>query len=143
VNTDFFDKIGPNLSIDAMDPAKTGVWQALCAFEKKKAVVIPGRLAVGFQAVGARLLPPGLDDEISWKRLAQSHEGGGRLTLSPIVRAWRLGRPLRRSQSGMNSMLRGGSAWRAKNSRQSSSSSSGKKTEVLSVSWTMGSTAIE
>ena len=57
VKTAFFDKIGSKLSVGAMDSAESIVKQALSAFEKRKAVVIPGRFAVRFQAFGTRLFP--------------------------------------------------------------------------------------
>ena len=57
VETAFFDKIGSKLSRDAMDSPERIVTQTLAAFEKRKAVLVPGRVAIRLQAFATRLFP--------------------------------------------------------------------------------------
>ena len=57
VETAFFDKIGSKLSKDAMDSPDRIVTQALAAFDKRRAVLVPCRAAIRLQAFATRLFP--------------------------------------------------------------------------------------
>jgi short-subunit dehydrogenase len=60
VKTAFWDKIGSDLSTNVMDSPDQIVRQALAAFERGKAVLVPGRASIRLQAFATRLLPRAL-----------------------------------------------------------------------------------
>jgi short-subunit dehydrogenase len=60
VKTAFWDKIGSDLSTDVMDAPEQIVQQALAAFERGKAVLVPGRASIRLQAYATRLIPRAL-----------------------------------------------------------------------------------
>jgi short-subunit dehydrogenase len=57
VATPFFAKMNPKLKTKQMDQPAAIVREILTAFEKKKRVVVPGKLKVWLGTFGARLLP--------------------------------------------------------------------------------------
>ena len=57
VETAFFDKIGSKLPKDAMDSPERIVTQTLSAFDKRQAVLVPGRASNRMQAFATRLFP--------------------------------------------------------------------------------------
>jgi short-subunit dehydrogenase len=60
VETAFWDKIGSKLSSKAMDTPQRTVGQALAAFERGRAVIVPGRFGLRLQAFATRLIPRSL-----------------------------------------------------------------------------------
>ncbi len=57
VQTGFWDRLGSQLSPSVMDTPERIVGQALAAFERRTAVLVPGRLQNRVQAFATRLMP--------------------------------------------------------------------------------------
>ena len=65
VRTAFWNKVGSKLSTKQMETPERTVEQALLAFEKRRAVIVPGPLRLRAQALAPRLLPRSLTVSIA------------------------------------------------------------------------------
>jgi short-subunit dehydrogenase len=57
VRTRFWDRLGSALSTDVMDTPERIVAETLAAFERRRAVLIPGRFGIRVQAFATRFMP--------------------------------------------------------------------------------------